>query len=302
MAVSIAQQNWIVALFIRDDGRRLVLGDGAFEFKESQQHFTANTIVNDAVEVQGNDGVLLAGQVERSADQSFVGYIGDYSNTKADIEKYRREFIGFFQTRYFYTVVYVFADGSAIKRQRGYLTGAPEVKELFQISPEYSVKLNFEDVSYYEYTETEGGIETFSESASVGLATTQNGGVEWDAKGAKWDADGMVWEQGDGGTRIVANNSVRTVAPTIEIRGHSSNPRIENTTNGTALQYNGDIALGQTLRIDCVNQTASLDGDDVTALMSGTWLRLNAGDNAIVYFADNNDAPSALILWSSIVA
>ena len=67
---------WILALFIRDDGERFLLGDGMYEFAEKQQHFQANEFANDVVEVQGNDGSLLAGQVRRSTAQAFDGYVG----------------------------------------------------------------------------------------------------------------------------------------------------------------------------------------------------------------------------------
>ena len=48
---------YILTLFIRDDGERFLLGSGRYEFKEKQLHFSANTMANDVVEVQGNDGI-----------------------------------------------------------------------------------------------------------------------------------------------------------------------------------------------------------------------------------------------------
>ena len=78
MAISgVETKCYILSLFIRDDGERFVLGSGYYEFKDVQLHFQANTIANDVVEVQGNDGYLLAGQVRRPGTQVFDGYVAD---------------------------------------------------------------------------------------------------------------------------------------------------------------------------------------------------------------------------------
>lgn len=171
---------FIMALFIRDDGLRFLLGTGAYEFKESQLHFSGNTIENDVVSIQGNDGYMLAGQVRRPSTQVFDGYIGDATIAKSEIEGFRRDFFAFFRKNHFYTVVYVLPDGSAIQRRRGFLVDAPTVKELRQMYPEYHVGLNFEDVNYYKYAEDDAGQEIYGKSANIGLAKEQFGGLIWD--------------------------------------------------------------------------------------------------------------------------
>lgn len=181
----ITTECFILSLFIRDDGERFLLGSGAYMFKESQQHFAANTYSNDVVEVQGNDGVFLAGQVRRASTQSFDGYIGDATVRKADIEDYRREFLAFFRKNYYYTVVYIFPNGEAIQRRKGFIVDAPEVQELFQMYPEYHIALNFEDINYYSYSEDSEGHETYTKSATVYLSTgATSGGLVWDNVGA----------------------------------------------------------------------------------------------------------------------
>ena len=40
---SITPQCFIMALFIRDDGERFLLGTGAYQFNKKQLHFAANT-------------------------------------------------------------------------------------------------------------------------------------------------------------------------------------------------------------------------------------------------------------------
>lgn len=176
---------FILALFIRDDGQRFLLGSGAYMFKESQQQFVANSYANDVVEVQGNDGVFLAGQVRRPSVQKFDGYIGDATVSKEDIEDYRKDFLAFFRKNYYYTVVYIFPNGDAIQRRKGFIVDAPEVKELFQIHPEYHIALNFEDINYYSYSEDPEGHETYTKSATVYLSTgASSGGLVWDNIGA----------------------------------------------------------------------------------------------------------------------
>ena len=179
----IEKKCFILALFIRDDAQRFLLGSGAYEFKDSQLHFSANTMKNDVVEVQGNDGYMLAGQVRRPTTQVFDGYIGDASVTKAEIEGYRRDFLAFFSKNHYFTVVYVFADGSAIQRRRGFIVDAPEVRELWQMYPEYHIGMNFEDVNYYRYGENAQGEEAYGKSATVELSTSLFGGLEWDEGG-----------------------------------------------------------------------------------------------------------------------
>lgn len=218
MSVNVQPRCFILSLFIRDDGERLLLGSGAYEFQEKQQHFVANAMVSDTVDVQGTDGTLLAGQVRRASSQSFDGYVGDATSTKVEIEQYRREFIEYFAKNHFYSVVYVFSDGTAIKRQRGFVVDAPEVKELFQIHPEYHVALNFEDVNYYEYNEDEAGQELYSQMFKIARTDSQQGGLMWDSYGAimlPFDAT----QKTVSGTTISINDALSLAPIDIQIQG-----------------------------------------------------------------------------------
>lgn len=179
---------YILALLKRDDGERLLLGSGFYEFDKGQKHFNPNTFANDIVELQGADGQLLAGQVRRSTSQSFDGVIGDGTTSKATVEQKRREFFLFFRKQHHYTVVYIFPDGTAIKRDRGYITDAPAVQELYQVQPKWHIALAFEDVNYYSYAEDAQGNEIYSYEAELGLANIADGGLVWDADGAISDA------------------------------------------------------------------------------------------------------------------
>ena len=209
----IATKCFILALFIRDDGQRLLLGDGYYDFNQKLQHFQANTIANDVVEIQGDNGQLLAGQVMRSGAQKFEGYIGDATTNRQIIEQKRSDFMAFFRIKHFYKVIYIFPDGTAIQRQRGYLTDAPTIPEIFQKFPEYSVALNFEDANYYEYAEDEHGDEIYAHIAELALAGGATGGLVWDAIGAV--TNGITWSgiQTAQGEYIQATNELSLEAP-----------------------------------------------------------------------------------------
>ena len=291
---------WIMALFIRDDGQRFLLGDGAYDFKNSQQHFAPNTFANDTVEVQGNDGILLAGQVRRSSTQSFDGYIGDATVPKSKIEQYRRQFISFFRKNRLYTVVYIFPDGSSIQRQRGFIVDAPKVQELYQHTPEYHIALNFEDVNYYNYNENSQGEEIFGETVDVPLANVSNGGLVWDEYGIVWDEVGAVWEEGTGVAEPVMVDGIDTIYPVWVVNGPITNPTLENVTTGTSISYAGAVTEGQRLIVDMNKQTATLNGANVLENLTGDWVTLTPGANRMLFSATSAGVSMSELQWQEI--
>lgn len=295
---------WIMAMFIRNDGERFLLGDGAFQFAESQQHFAANEIDNTVVTVQGSDGVLLAGQTRRAAPQSFDGYVGDATTTKDDVEFYRRKFLAFFAGNVDrrYEVVYIFPNGTAIKRQRGFISDAPAVPELWQVHPTYHVSLNFEDPSYYTYAEDSDGNELYGQEANIPLYNATSGGFEWDSAGLKWKSDGLYCLPGLGGTVSLNVQSTQTVYPIWTVKGLAENPVIENLTTRTKIKYNGRVGLGQTLEVDTLNQTAMLGGTNMLPNIEGNWLTLAPGINRLNFITDNGNALDATLKWAEVVA
>ena len=298
----IQPQGFILALFIRDDGERFLLGSGAYQFKDTQLHFAANDMANDVVEVQGDDGVFLAGQVRRATAQDFDGYVGDSTVSRPTIETYRRAFLSFFRKNYYYKVVYVFNDGSAIQRRQGFIVNAPEVKELYQLFPEYHVALNFEDVNYYTYAEDEDGDEIYGKSAQIEVSGgAQKGGLIWDEDGVVWDALGAEWSEGSGGTTIVQVDSIENVYPIWTIKGPAVNPQLSIITTNTTLTYTGTVTSSQVLTIDMFKKTAFLNGVSVVGNISGEWVNLKAGNNRVSYTVDNNDAIASTISWQEIV-
>lgn len=298
---------WILALIIRDDGQRLLLGDGHYEFKSSLQHFAANTFENDITEVHGNDGILLAGQARRPSTQVFEGYIGDGTLSKTEIEQIRRDFFMFFRKNYYYTVVYIFPDGSAIQRRNGFIVDAPEVKEMWQIHPEYHVGLNFEDVNYYAYDEDAQGEEIYGKRVSIPSGEAAKGGLVWDERGVVWhtlsdDDAGAEWEAGTGGDDVIVSiDSIDTVYPVWIVTGRAETPTLTNVTTGTSLVYNGNVTASQTLRIDMRNKTATLNGTAVLGSVTGDWVSFAPGNNKVSYSTGNGDAPASTIEWQEIL-
>ncbi|MBR3139057.1 phage tail family protein [Candidatus Saccharibacteria bacterium] len=304
MAVKgVTTKCYILALFIRDDGERFLLGDGKYEFKNNQLHFQSNSIANDVVEVQGNDGYLLAGQVRRSGTQSFDGYVADGTINGTNTEEYRRDFFQFFRKNFFYKVVYVMPDGTAIQRKRGFLVDDPTVKELYQLYPEYHVALNFEDVNYYSYSENNQGEEIYAKEATIYLsAGGTTGGLVWDQYGIVWDSVGAEWESGGaGGPTIVMVDSIDNVYPIWTVTGPANNPQLSVLTTNTTIKYNGNITGTQTLVIDMFNKTALLNGTSVIGNVSGDWANFSPGNNRVIYTTTNADALPSNIKWQEVV-
>lgn len=297
----ITTKCYILALIIRDDGERLLLGDGAYEFKDTQQHFQPNTYANDVVELQGTDGQMLAGQVRRTATQTFSGYIGDATFSQQAVESARRDFMMFFRKQHFYTAVYIFKDGTAIQRKRGYIVNAPSVPELWQKFPEWSIGLNFEDPNYYEYAENNLGEEIYAHIQSIDIATAISGGLVWDAIGATWDSIGAIWEAGgSGGITTVTVDGVDSAEPIWTVTGPATNPTLTNITTGQTIEWTGTVPSGQTLIVNMDEMTASLEGANVFQFITGTWITLQAGNNRVSYSATGATDPSTLS-WNGVV-
>lgn len=314
---NVESRCWILALFVRSDGERLLLGDGMYEFTAEQQHFAPNDIENTLVEVQGGDGSMLGGQARRASIQSFDGYVGSATNSKSEVEAARRAFISFFQTNFFYEVIYVFPDGSAIKRNRGFLVDAPSVQELWQIHPTYHVGLSFEDVNYYSYLEDSNGNEIYGMKALVYPANGVGGGLVWDDKGAVWDTVGAVWEGGANGNTIIQNNSQINIYPIWTVIGPSADPELKNITTGESIKitmkgaasWESDVVItaGQKLVVDMMQHTAKLYDDNQSGFTNmlpyvrGAWMAFKPGRNELSYVSQNQTSPASEIEWAEVV-
>lgn len=293
---------YILALFVRDDGVRFLLGDDPYEFKDKQLHFQPNTVANDVVEVQGNDGYLLAGQVRRPGTQSFDGYVCNGTNSKAEVEVKRREFLQFFRRSHFYKVIYVFPNGTAIQRKQGFLVDDPTVQELYQQYPEYHVALNFEDVNYYTYEEDDQGQEIYAKEAIVPLA---GGGA---TGGLIWDEYGVVWEDpwsdlvSVSGSEIQINNEAGARAPIqdLGLRGDTE----QQTYSGKNIFPDDAITPGTTNGITFANNNGIFSISGTASANAERPLYVNLDtipasliENGVSYtISTNKPLPSGVIL------
>ena len=301
----IASRVYIMTLFIRSDGERFLLGGGKYPFSASQLHFVANAVTSDIVELQGADGALLAGQVQRPQPESFDGFVGAPGLDCETYEDWRRDFLAFFRTRvnlnYTYTLVYILPDGRAIQRRGGYLTDAPQVQELYQKIPSYHVAFNFEDVNYYEYSEDAEGNETYSQEVEVLNAVITGGGLVWNEIGAVWDSIGAVWEAGVGGNTTVNLDTVGYTYPVWEVDGPAQQPTLTNYTTGQTMTYNGNLVEGQKLVVDMSAQTAYLNGLSVLGNLEGDWVALAPGQNTLSYTVAAGESESSYLRWNGVL-
>ena len=304
--VSVEARSFILALFIRDDGERFLLGDNGYDFIDSQLHFTANAIENDEVQKQGTDGVLVAGQVRRASVQTFDGYIGDATTPKSKIEQMRRDFFAFFAKGHHFRVIYVDCNRSAWQRKGGYLVDAPEVKELWQIHPEYHVGLNFEDVNYYEYDENAEGEEILANVLSVPISSEIEGGLEWDEDGAI-----SVLPYGDSktatGNPISIADAVEAPLADFQLKGETSQQTYsgKNLINLTGVTspsgVTGTITDGSTIKVTGTTGT-NVNNNTVANLSStipaGTYTFTidHAASHVINFTVNNSDGNVAFRL------
>lgn len=299
---NITTTGFILAMFIRDDGQRFLLGDGDYTFTQKQLLFKAVTTSNDVVELQGANGAMLAGQVRRPSTQSFDGFIGDATKGRQDVEIARRKFLSFFRQNYSYTVVYIDTNGNTSQQKFGYIVDTPEVKELYQIQPNYHVALAFEDVNYYEYAEDADGNEVYASSAKIPLTGDRYGGLMWDEDGVVWDNDGAQWEEGTDGSEVVLDLNIVANTPVVwSIPGPVTNPQLSTTGTGDVMKYVGSVGATETLVIDTLNQTAYISGSDRTMNMTGDWLYLSPGVNRLSYVADTSGAPASTLKWQGVI-
>ena len=299
---NIQTTGFILALFIRSDGQRFLLGDGDYTFTNKQLLFTASLTSNDIVELQGSNGAMLAGQVRRPTTQSFDGFIGDATSGRNNVEMARRKFISFFRQNFSYTVVYIDCNGNASQQKLGYIVDTPEVRELYQIQPNYHVALAFEDVNYYEYAEDEDGNETYASSAVIPITGNRYGGLIWDEDGIVWDNIGATWEDGTDGSQVVLNLNIVGETPVVwSVPGPVTNPQLSNAATGDTLTYNGSVGATETLVINTLEETAYISGSDRSANVNGDWLRLAPGINRISYISDSVGVPASRLQWQGVI-
>ena len=206
----------------------------------------------------------------------------------------------FFRKKHFYKVVYIFPDGSAIQRKRGYIVDAPSVPEIWQKFPEYHIGLNFEDPNYYEYAENNLGEEIYAHIVDITLSQALGSGLVWDNDGAVSDNDGYEWDVGGSiGPTVVTVDGIDSARPIWKVTGQAVDPTLTNITTGQSISWQGTVPTGQTLTVNMAEMTADLEGANVFEYITGEWIELIAGNNTISYNASSATDPSTLS-WNGV--
>lgn len=97
------------------------------------------------------------------------------------------------------------------------------------------------------------------------------------------------------GRLTIVNDGTVDTPPTSIVTGPvPSGWRITNADTGEWLQVGAGLARGQQLTIDHRTQVATVDGRDVTVLMSGTFFTLPVGVSHVAFTADAADPDAGL--------
>ncbi|MEC3974733.1 phage distal tail protein [Amycolatopsis sp. H20-H5] len=131
-----------------------------------------------------------------------------------------------------------------------------------------------------------GGTAAISRGAVVALdGNVPGAGLDWLAG----TPGGLDWgTSGSGGPIVMDNPGSAITWPTFTFTGPLVNPSVTDPATGNTVAYNGTVAAGQTLVIDCSPFTRSvkLNGIDRSgALSSAQWISIPAGGTTVAQFA-----------------
>ena len=291
--------------FIRDDGERLAIGGSSGLINGgTDDWFPAKTLRTSSFTYADADGGQMVKQNYDPWPITFSGYIRK-ATTQATTTA-RTELLSFFGKNHYFTAVFTDCDGTEMSANSGWVSSAPEVilRGKLERHPTFSLQLTFGDPYLYEYAEDEEGNPTYANSIQVPRYTDTN-----EAAGYMYVGGGYIYYGGGyayiGAQSVIPTinvNSTQSVAPIWTVEGQATNPSITNLTTNTEMKYTGTIAEGQTLVVDCLNQTAMIGTADVSRYLSGDWLTLVPGGNQLQYeTTSDDDAQSSTLSWNGVV-
>ena len=164
------------------------------------------------------------------------------------------------------------------------VTGAPVIDWVDDFSFTYSVQVTAPDPLKY-------GPETF---ASTGLSGVSGTGRAWPRA---WPRDWGVPAGQTPGAIAVPNAGTAAYWPTLRIDGPVDTPVVTLNETGDWVRYNGILAVGQYLDIDCANRSVLLNGFVSQApkvTFSGRYLAIPVGGGSLSWNA-NSANPAALL-------
>ena len=245
-------------------------------------------------------------QVRRPRAFDVSGWLLPDIDMSQNVSKMMTEINEFFRVREYYRVVYERCSEIDFYLDNVILTDGPFVSQTAGPAEEIvaSVELSFLalDPAQYKAVFDDNGELVPSGSLVVPKTLQTEGGRVWGADGATWQASngGKKWTLGSQGAVNILVDSSDNIYPVITITGQAINPVITDITTNTSLSFNGTVAEGQKLVLDCANKTAKLGGANVISKISGTWLYLESGINKFEFTAGGT-TQDATLEWNDVV-
>ena len=291
--------------FVRDDGQQLAFSwSSGLVDQSTDDWFPAKTLRTSSFNYADADGGQMVKQHYDPWSIMFSGYI--ITNNASKVATIRNQFLAFFATNHYFTAIFTDCNGNQMAGMSGWISSSAQVtlRGKQDRYPTFSVQLTFGDPYLYEYAEDETGQPTYANSITVQkyIDTDETAGYMYGAGGYIYYGGGYAYIGQSSAVPSVYIDSTIDVAPVWSVAGQSTNPSITNLTTNTEMSYNGTIAEGQTLVVDCLNQTAMIGTADVSQFLSGDWLTLAVGDNQLRFeTSSESDATSSTLSWNGVI-
>lgn len=278
-----------------------------FEFGRGPSGFTLNpdssVLENAPIETASYnyaqlDGGYAVNQVRRPREFTVQALVlPDYNDTRS-MWTMRQDALNFFRIREFYKAIFIANDGYSFMLDNVVLTDGADITK-WRCEGVADINIGFIALDPNAYLYEEGG--DYSSSVTVHRSTVTKGGREWDNSLAVWQAGIKTWT--GSGTSIVTVNvdTILPVNPVITLSGLATNPTITNITTNTSITYNGTVGAGKTLKIDCYNQTATIDGANVVGNIDGDWLEIVSGINRFQFTVGSGTTETATLSWNEVI-
>jgi len=169
----------------------------------------------------------------------------------------------------------------------GHLEDAPTVSPTSAASAAWQLVIGLPDPLLY-------GPDTFD---STGLNGVSGTGRVWSRV---WPRDWGVPTGVTPGAIAVSNAGTAAYWPRLRIDGPVDRPVVTVNETGDWVRYNGSLAAGQYLDIDCANRRVLLNGFVSKAPLvtfSGRWLAIPPGGGSVSWNADSADAAAKLSVF-----
>lgn len=291
--------------FTRDDGQTLAFNwSTGLVDQATDDWMPAKTLRTSSFTYADADGGQMVKQHYDPWAITFSGYI--VANSSAKVREIRNNLLSFFTTNHYFTAIFTDCDGVEMSAPSGWISSAPAVvlRDKHDTAPTFSLGLTFGDPYLYEYAEDDEGNPTYANSIQVPRYTDTNeaAGYMYVGGGYIYYGGGYAYIGAQSAIPTINVNSTQSVAPIWTVEGQATNPSITNLTTNTEMKYTGTIAAGQTLVVDCLNQTAMIGTADVSRYLSGDWLTLTPGGNQLQYeTTSDDDTQSSTLSWNGVI-